>query len=480
VSSVAPTVAPARDIIGIRATAQAPAPKRGLALIPVAELLAQQRFSEFLIDGLIESNCSIGLVAPPEHGKSLLVQNMAACVATGHEFHGRGVKRGLAVYLCGEGHHGATRRFQALEVRHGMGLAGAPLVISNCAASLLAGPEVQHIADSIRAAEDRYQLPLTLLVVDTLARFVGDGDESKAQDMGAYMAAVDALRGEASAISCHHPGHSDRTRGRGSSSWLAGLDAAFSMHSAAGVLTQSMRMALRSVQWCLCQPKRRYRSERSKERTARQSSDCWPNIGDRPVAPKSRAKSFAAGLSRPASTVNAFPKSHQHLRGTDFLFLLLMAGHSDTVCRECPKVRIAYENAISDGVFLSGMSDDSLSRTLRTHPSWRGDRRLTMACAFNDETFVDLLHMRAWRGMPRWARIPRRSGGRLESERFRHLLRLFARKTRMLFHCVRDGIVALRQLGHSVPLVLLLASRRVGLGDLFFWRVHGDLTFVRL
>jgi len=55
--------------------------------------------------------------------------------------------------------------------------------------------------------------------------------------MGAYLDAVDYLRGDATAISCHHPGHNDPTRGRGSSSWRASLDAEYSLAAANGIIT---------------------------------------------------------------------------------------------------------------------------------------------------------------------------------------------------------------------------------------------------
>jgi hypothetical protein len=104
----------------------------------------------------------------------------------------------------------------------------AALVISKAPASFLDLEEVERVRVAIAKAIDHYKMPLRLLIIDTLARFIGSGDESKAQDMGSYLWAVDYLRGEASSVSLHHPGH-DGTRGRGSSSWRAALDAEYSL-----------------------------------------------------------------------------------------------------------------------------------------------------------------------------------------------------------------------------------------------------------
>jgi hypothetical protein len=196
-------------------------------LIDIADLLRDTTPLEFTVEGLIPRGAMVGFVAPPESAKSLLAQNLAACVATGQPFHGRSVRRGLAVYLHGEGQRGARLRFQALEVHYQMGLAGAPLVVSKVGASLIDPVEALAVRDAIKEAEDRHGVGLELLVVDTVARFIIPGDENAAKDQSALFAAIDALRGDAAVIACHHVGHADSTRARGSSAWRAALDAEY-------------------------------------------------------------------------------------------------------------------------------------------------------------------------------------------------------------------------------------------------------------
>jgi AAA domain/Toprim domain len=198
-------------------------------LVPVRELMTACAPPEFVIDGLLEESIAAGIVGPPESGKSLVAINMAACVATGKDFHGRAVKQGLVVYLAGEGQNGIKRRLQAIEHRYSLGLADAPLVVSKAPASFIDPAEVLRVQEAIRIAAAAFNQPLRLLIVDTVIRYLAPGDDNKAQDMAAYLAAVDTLRGEATAISCHHPGHADATRARGSSNWRAGLDAEFSI-----------------------------------------------------------------------------------------------------------------------------------------------------------------------------------------------------------------------------------------------------------
>jgi 5S rRNA maturation endonuclease (ribonuclease M5) len=206
-------------------------------LVHVGALLSAQAPPSWTIHGLLEAGVNAGLVAPPEHAKSLFALHMAACVATGKPFHGREVRKGLAVYLCGEGFNGMRKRVQALELYHDMGLSGAPLVISRTSASLLDATEAARVRSAIERAQEHYGEPLTLLVIDTLARFIAPGKESDAPDMGAYFATIDYLRGGATAVSLHHPGHGDQTRARGSSSWRAALDTEFTFAMSGDVVT---------------------------------------------------------------------------------------------------------------------------------------------------------------------------------------------------------------------------------------------------
>jgi hypothetical protein len=210
---------------------------RPYVLLPVEDFLAEASAPEFIVEGLFEEKSVIGVVGPPESGKSLLLQEIALCVALGLPFHGRRTKRGLVVYLCGEGQSGLRKRFQALESRYPLEGERAALCISKVGTSLIDAMEVVRVEESIAAAVVRYEMPLVLLIVDTLARFIAPGDESKAVDMGAYLTAIDTLRGDAAAVSLHHPGHGESTRARGSSSFKAGLDAEFSLACESAVVT---------------------------------------------------------------------------------------------------------------------------------------------------------------------------------------------------------------------------------------------------
>lgn len=190
----------------------------------ISELTRITNATPDLVDGLIQTSSLACLVGAPGSGKSLLAMHIAACVATGADFHGRRCGKGLVVYLVGEGVRGASPRFQAIELQHSINLDDAPIVYLPVASSLLDSDEVDRLKAEIAEEEAKHGEKLALLVVDTLARYIAPGDESKAQDMTQMLNAVDHLRGEGAGLICHHPGHALAGRPRGSSALTAALE----------------------------------------------------------------------------------------------------------------------------------------------------------------------------------------------------------------------------------------------------------------
>jgi hypothetical protein len=154
---------------------------------------------------------------------------MTCCVATGTDWHGKAiVKSGLVLYFAGEGHNGLARRFKAWSIRNGVFLDNAPLLVSTMPAALTDPESLPLIIAQINAAAEKYGPPV-LIVIDTLARNFGPGDENSTRDMSAFVAACDRLRAQhrATVLLIHHTGHADKTRGRGAMALKGALDAEY-------------------------------------------------------------------------------------------------------------------------------------------------------------------------------------------------------------------------------------------------------------
>ena len=201
-------------------------PDRVFRLVRASDL--EYREPEFIIKGLIETESLAQIFGDSGGGKSFIALDIAACISSGTPFHGHEVKQGAVIYIAGEGHNGLKRRLIAWEKQRGVSLDLMPLFLSEVAAQFLDAASAQAVA----AAVDQRVMtegPPALIIVDTLARNFGPGDENATKDMSNFVAVMDRLKGryKCTLILVHHTGHSDKDRGRGSAALKAALDAEF-------------------------------------------------------------------------------------------------------------------------------------------------------------------------------------------------------------------------------------------------------------
>lgn len=173
-----------------------------------------------LIEGLLDQGALSVAYGEPGTGKSFFVLDLATHVAQGIEWRGRQVHKGAVLYVAGEGRRGLQNRIAALEAGapHNLHVLDAPLDLCK---STIDAPALLAIAEDIAAPGG-----LALVVVDTLARVMGPGDENSGADLGALIRNLDDLRAATGAhvLVVHHAGK-DRARGaRGLSALKAALD----------------------------------------------------------------------------------------------------------------------------------------------------------------------------------------------------------------------------------------------------------------
>lgn len=204
-------------------------PPTGFEFVPVGALLTSPAPVEYLVDELIE-HPSMGLVfGPPGAGKSFATLAMAASVATGTPWLGRDVKQGAVFYLAGEGHAGIGRRLKGWAMHHGVELTNAPLYVSKVPAALMDKASALSVEAAIGAMTKATGISPAMVVIDTLARNMGDGDENSNADIGRFVHHIDALRLRlgCTVVVVHHTGHQDTGRARGGSALNAAMDVSF-------------------------------------------------------------------------------------------------------------------------------------------------------------------------------------------------------------------------------------------------------------
>lgn len=192
-------------------------------LIHAGEL--EPRPVDWLVRDLLERNSLASWFGTAGSAKTFIVLDMACCIATGSEYHGRPVKSGSVAYIAGEGFNGITRRLLAWGIRHGIEMKDIPLHVSTMPARLTDVQSLSEVMDAIEATGTNPEL----IVLDTVARNFGPGDENSTSDMGEFVWACDELRHkfDSTVLLVHHSGHGDSSRGRGSSVLDGALDTAY-------------------------------------------------------------------------------------------------------------------------------------------------------------------------------------------------------------------------------------------------------------
>lgn len=202
--------------------------EHGVRLVRASDM--QLRAPRWLLRGMFERPSLALVFGPPGCGKSFLGIEVACCVATGEAFHGLEVDAGAVVYVAGEGHNGIRRRTSAWEIARGHELAGVELFVTEAPVGLSVHEEADALLAAVGGVLPDGCAP-RLVVVDTLARNFGPGDENATQDMGAFVAACDRIR---IALDCtvlliHHTGHANGDRARGARALEAATDTIFRM-----------------------------------------------------------------------------------------------------------------------------------------------------------------------------------------------------------------------------------------------------------
>lgn len=176
---------------------------------------------EFIVDGYIIENTFASLFGPSGSGKSFIAIDIALCVAHGKEWQEKPVKQATVAYIAGEGAGGFGARIAAWDQKHGLDTETAPFFFLGEAVNLLdAKQDISDLFDALDAINPG------LVIIDTLARSFGGGDENTAKDMMAFVASCGAIqaRYNATVAVVHHSGKDAEKGARGSSAFRAALD----------------------------------------------------------------------------------------------------------------------------------------------------------------------------------------------------------------------------------------------------------------
>ncbi|HGK5869923.1 AAA family ATPase [Pseudomonas aeruginosa] len=190
-------------------------------LEPFAEFIQKKVLVLKLVRGILGEGGLSVLYGAPGAGKSFLALDLGYAVATGQPWMGRDTRQGPVIYAAGEGVSGLRMRGKAIaKVKH----CDAPNIffLPHSLSTPDEGEKMAMVLDQVTA---RCGVPPALLIIDTLSRFFGEGDdENSAKDMKRFVGAISALMAKCPTLHVmivHHSGK-DADKGMRGSSALQG------------------------------------------------------------------------------------------------------------------------------------------------------------------------------------------------------------------------------------------------------------------
>ena len=182
------------------------------------------------------------LYGPSNVGKTFVALDFCLHIALGKEWIGHRVRGGPVFYVAAEGGAGIVNRLAGLK-REYPEFTDAPFVLCPVSIDLHGQGDAVAVCEAIEAIEQVCPTPPTMIVIDTLARSMGDGDENSAKDTGKVVGNCDLIRKVTGAhvMIVHHSGKDEDRGARGSSALRGAVDAQIQVTSQGEIICNKQR-----------------------------------------------------------------------------------------------------------------------------------------------------------------------------------------------------------------------------------------------
>jgi hypothetical protein len=192
--------------------------------------------SNYMVKGWLDRNCLSMLYGPSNAGKTFVALDIAMHIAAGQPWRGLRVNGGPVLYIAAEGGAGIRNRLAAIK-RDKPDMSAAPFTL------LPVGLDLHGQGDALAVCEIMPDADPALVVIDTLARSMGTGDENTAKDAAMFVRNCDLIREATGAhvMVIHHTGKDEDRGARGSSALRAAVDNEIQVTADGEILSRKQR-----------------------------------------------------------------------------------------------------------------------------------------------------------------------------------------------------------------------------------------------
>ena len=152
----------------------------------------QSAAKEEIVQGVLGAGEFSLFVAKPGTAKSVLVGDIGCHITAGMDWHGRKVKQGLVVFFAAERKKLTGRRVAAWRKKHGV--TNIPFAVVGGKLDMTTGLiDAKALAKTIADLEAKSRHKCVLIILDTVTRTFGPGDQHQSRDMARYVESIDEL-----------------------------------------------------------------------------------------------------------------------------------------------------------------------------------------------------------------------------------------------------------------------------------------------
>lgn len=189
---------------------------------------------KYLIKHLIDKGGMSVVYGESNSGKTFLALDIAAHISLGMDWQERNTKHGKVAYVASESGIGVAERLEAFRLHNKLDQYGDMHLVFETISLCGTENDAERLIQKIKEIGD-----VELVVIDTLARAMGSGNENSPDDMGSFIQLCDLIREKTKAhiMVIHHSGK-DQTKGaRGHSSLKAAIDTEIQVSQEDGIIS---------------------------------------------------------------------------------------------------------------------------------------------------------------------------------------------------------------------------------------------------